>query len=884
MVRERIIPPDYVQLHTHSNLSVPHDIVALASPEELVTAQKNKGYAYASLTDRDTFLGLHRFIIQSQKEEIKPIVGIEKLVDIGKYRRETPVLIYPKTNNALYALYPLVDRKKLTLEEIENISQTSFIITTGDYQSFRSLLLESENVYRGIHNTNSYGLDYGKFVEDQTGKSIITHEVRMTQTTDQVFMHFFLRTQERKNRRIPTNRLLEHSIKTPQEIATFYKPKIFGNMIDRTNYLAENINLSLPEQYGLKVVDIQEGKEKERLYDLVFDALTKREDVDQELLVRVQTELELINSRSLNNFILVCRDIVEFCKKNDIEFSTLGSGTNSVVLELLGIHSVSARDLDYTRFINPHRMKNPDIDFEIDDPEGTSSVKEYLFSKYNNFAALTLINNIREATIRKIIDETGFDITEEQVTDLDKRNIPWIYGTHPTAHAIVDNVPVWESHGKLLHQIEKDTVEDIVNLPTLDILKRAPTRRLTLIKKELRRQNVPLEIERNDRQTLNAIFTSGKVLGKSNLESPHMHNVLTSLGKILDVPNERNIAHALAVARTSFKGRERYLNNLHPVKTGLINYPEIGKILGKTNYTIFYQEQLSQIAVELAGLPPSTSEKYKKLMKDTVSNEEREYYLNLLQQGLLNAGYPEKIAKELIAQAKTINYSFVEGHAREMADKAYQLGFYAEKYPTVFWNAVFTHLSEKPNSISQPYTLQAYVNEALRSGIEFEFPDSMSLRDTPRLTDKKITIGRKMFLNDGNYEQVFEDINDKNLSRKQKIFSQLHHLGISFTASPIDLYDKNYHFDPDKNQQWIVGHIEGIKTNRNRNTGDVNSYFVVFESGTRLNVTLDRHIFEKFSPFLQTQFWYAWLVNNERRSSGLEINRAKPISEAVLTS
>ncbi len=98
------------------------------------------------------------------------------------------------------------------------------------------------------------------------------------------------------------------------------------------------------------------------------------------------------------------------------------------------------------------------------------------------------------------------------------------------------------------------------------------------------------------------------------------------------------------------------------------------------------------------------------------------------------------------------------------------------------------------------------------------------------------------------------------------------------------MFGQHFHYDLRKDQQWVVGHIEGIKENRNRKTGEINSYFVVFESGKRLNVTMTDQIYQRKKKNLKGSFWYTWLVNDPTKQNRLEILDARPINEAIRSS
>ena len=83
---------------------------------------------------------------------------------------------------------------------------------------------------------------------------------------------------------------------------------------------------------------------------------------------QVEHELEVIEARNFPGYFLIVHDIVAFCRAADILCQGRGSAANSAVCYALGITNVDAvaHGLLFERFLSPARDGYPDIDLDIE--------------------------------------------------------------------------------------------------------------------------------------------------------------------------------------------------------------------------------------------------------------------------------------------------------------------------------------------------------------------------------------------------------------------------------------------------------------------------------------------------------------------------------------
>ena len=129
---------------------------------------------------------------------------------------------------------------------------------------------------------------------------------------------------------------------------------------------------------------------------------------------RLKTELELISDKGYIDYFLITNDFTEWAYENEILMSPgRGSASGSLICWLLGITHLNPikYDLFFERFMNPERIKEPDIDNDFQDTR-RADVKNYVASKWGdaNIASVCAYSRYSVNTLfRDLAKDKGID-------------------------------------------------------------------------------------------------------------------------------------------------------------------------------------------------------------------------------------------------------------------------------------------------------------------------------------------------------------------------------------------------------------------------------------------------------------------------------------------
>src|SRR5207302_59932 len=110
---------------------------------------------------------------------------------------------------------------------------------------------------------------------------------------------------------------------------------------------------------------------------------------------QIDHELALIDALGFPGYFLIVWDIVEFCRLHDIFCQGRGSAANSAVCYALGITNADAVKLGllFERFLSPERDGPPDIDVDIES-DRREEVIQYVYEKHGRRNAAQVANVI----------------------------------------------------------------------------------------------------------------------------------------------------------------------------------------------------------------------------------------------------------------------------------------------------------------------------------------------------------------------------------------------------------------------------------------------------------------------------------------------------------
>jgi error-prone DNA polymerase len=147
-------------------------------------------------------------------------------------------------------------------------------------------------------------------------------------------------------------------------------------------------------------------------------------------------------------------------------------------------------------------------------------------------------------------------------------------------------------------------------------------------------------------------------------------------------------------------------------------HPLLEKSLAKTLGVPLFQEQLMQMAIDVAGFTPAESDELRQAMGSKRSMRRMEQLRERLYAGMAKNGITGDIADELFVKMKSFaNYGFPESHSVSFAYLVYASSWIKYYEPAAFCAAL---INAQPMGFWSPHTL---VQDARRHGVVVHTPD-----------------------------------------------------------------------------------------------------------------------------------------------------------------
>lgn len=464
----------------------------------------------------------------------------------------------------------------------------------------------------------------------------------------------------------------------------------------------------------------------------------------QVYLERLEIELGVITQMGFPGYFMIVADFIQWAKNNAIPVGPgRGSGAGSLVAYVLKITDLDPIEFDllFERFLNPERVSMPDfdIDFCMDRRDevidyvaryyGRDHVSQII--TYGSMAAKAVIRDVGRVSafsygfvdgLAKLIPfEIGMTLTKalEESPDLKQR-----YETEEDVKTLIDMALSLEGTvrnagkhaggvvisptkltdfsalyceqggGNLVTQFDKDDVEavglvkfDFLGLRTLTIIDWA-LQTINAKKKLLGETLVDIsQIPRDDPQTYE-IFEQCQTTAVFQLESRGMKELIRKLKP--DCFDDIIALVALFRPGPLESGMvDDYINVKHGAKAEYAHDLLI-PILSPTNGVILYQEQVMQIARELAGYTLGGADMLRRAMGKK-KPEEMAKQRTIFTEGSVNNQIDESIATYVFdLMEKFAGYGFNKSHSAAYALVAYQTAWLKRHYPEAFMAAVMS--------------------------------------------------------------------------------------------------------------------------------------------------------------------------------------------------
>ena len=159
-------------------------------------------------------------------------------------------------------------------------------------------------------------------------------------------------------------------------------------------------------------------------------------------------------------------------------------------------------------------------------------------------------------------------------------------------------------------------------------------------------------------------------------------------------------------------------------------HPLLENSLGKTLGVPLFQEQLMQMAIDVAGFTPSESDELRQAMGSKRSQARMEKLRERLFAGMAQRGITGDVAEEIYLKMKAFSsYGFPESHSVSFAYLVYASSWIKYYEPAAFCAAL---IKAQPMGFWSPHTL---VQDARRHGVTVRSPDLNASLAAPTLED-----------------------------------------------------------------------------------------------------------------------------------------------------
>lgn len=262
-------------------------------------------------------------------------------------------------------------------------------------------------------------------------------------------------------------------------------------------------------------------------------------------------------------------------------------------------------------------------------------------------------------------------------------------------------------------------------------------------------------IPENDPQ-VTALLRAGLSMGCFQTESPGMRGLLNKMQ--IDSLDDVIIAVALIRPGAANSGmKDQYILR----RAGMVEiefvHPALKEVLQDTYGNIIYQEQVMQIASEVAGFTLSQADVLRKAMtksrdRKTLLSMQNDFLEGTQKKGLS----PEQAQQIWMFLANFVGYGFNKAHSATYGVIAYQTAYLKHYFPVQYMTAVL-------NNHGGFYSKAAYIEECRRMGIILQPPDINFSRREFSCSGDKIRVGLDMVyeLTEKTKAQILRERNKK---------------------------------------------------------------------------------------------------------------------------
>ena len=750
---------EFIHLHTHSFYSMMRGTARL---EDLCRTVRERGMPAVAATETNGLYGLIFFQQIAEETGVRPIVGAEVVTG-----SERAVLLV--RNEGGYARLCQILTLRHTAPEFvlaDSLAEgTDGLVVLSDSFSVLDRLKGRWDVYAELTGGKQWRSTL-TFARENSLPPVATNGVHFLDPDDYP-LHELLRAIDLNTKlsRLPVSETAPESawLKNPEQMWDVFPgvPDALENTLKIADLCQWHHPCESTLEAGFESLD-RDGVMHTLREKCEAGAKRRYGALTPEVLKRLDYELDIIGEKGFGSVFLMVEDIVRQSPRT----CGRGSAAASIVSYALGITHVDPleHNLFFERFLNPGRTDPPDIDVDFAWDE-RDDILDYVFDKYGTERAAMVANHVGfrlRAAVREVAKVYGLPDGEiKMVTD--RLGHLWAWGSE-TAEEVIANHPLFRGmrlnppwpeiltrakrvQGMVRHlsvhcggvvivpdrlsayvpvenapkgvqivQWEKDQTEDS-GLIKIDLL---GNRSLAVIRDALAAihkhtgEVIPYaDLNPLHDQATQNLIRKGDTLGVFYVESPATRQLQKKAGT---GDYEHLVIHSSIIRPAANEFINEYVRRLkgEPWKP---LHPVLGEILKETYGIMVYQEDVTKVAMALAGFSAQEGDGLRKALSKKRGGPKLQSYRERFGEGALERGVDEKTIQQIWEMILSFSgYSFCKPHSASYALVSFKSAWLRAHYPAEFMAGVISNMGGY-------YSTFAYINESRRMGLTILPPD-----------------------------------------------------------------------------------------------------------------------------------------------------------------
>lgn len=739
-----------------------------------------------ALTDTNNINGCMEFYTECMKNNIKPIIGMELILN------NISIFLYAKNNEGyknLCKIETFYNKNEVNIENLHEFSNDLICICLFKHRKiYKKLMTIFDEIYIGYENEEeNYNI--------KSDKKLCMISINALNSEDVKYIPYLDLIKRLKS---------EIEYENTYDINYVKSMTIDDDTIKTQQYIFDKCNVILSsDKLLLPIYETKNNDNYEYFKNLCIMGLKKRlntNNIPSIYIDRLNYELDVIKTKNYINYFLIVFDYVRYAKTHDIMVGVgRGSAASSLVSYSVGITNVDpiVYDLLFERFLNPERITFPDIDidFQFDKREEVINYCKHKYGEYNVSKIVTYSTLKSKQVLRdigRILDIPVKVLDRLTNTIKTNDNLVTLYKTNEAFKSIIDEVPKNKRMLKIAVKLENlkksksehaagilicsdemynhvplicdndtyicgydmNNIEDLglikmdfLGLKTLTIIKNIISDIKKYQKVDIDFDNIPL-----DNNKTFELFKSGDLLGIFQFESKGMMHFLRKLKP----DNFNDIINAVALYRPGpMDNIDTFIRRKEKKEKIEVFDDRLRFILEPTNGILIYDEQMMQILRTMANYTFGEADILRRAMSkkkiDTIKKEEEKF----IKESVKN-GYSEKLSKtiyDMILQYSS--YGFNKAHSTAYSIISYKMAYLKANYKDIFIiNMLNTNISSIDTSLM-------YLNECVNNNISVCNPN-INISDTLYVLDNNKIILPLIMINKINTNIANIIIEEKN--------------------------------------------------------------------------------------------------------------------------